>query len=110
MVNQTKVVMKYLFLSAILLSLIGCINSQQSDNEKESSEAKIEIIGDSGEIKISKEGISITGDDTASIKINSKDGIKIEGKDGKIEIKTGEGGKINLEKKGKEVNIQIKEN
>jgi hypothetical protein len=102
--------MKYFFLSALLLTLFSCADSQQSDNEKESSESKIEISGDSGEIKISKEGISIKGDDSASIKINSKDGIKIEGKDGKIEIKTGDSGKINVEKKGKEVNIQIKEN
>ena len=102
--------MKYFFLSALLLSLFACEDSQQSDNEKESSESKIEIKGDSGEIKISKEGISIKGDDSASIRINSKDGIKIEGKDGKIEIKTGDSGKINVEKKGKEVNIQIKEN
>jgi hypothetical protein len=102
--------MKYFFLSALLLSLFACEDSQQSDNEKESSESKIEIKGDSGEIKISKEGISIKGDDSASIKINSKDGIKIEGKDGKLEIKTGDSGNINVEKKGKEVNIQIKEN
>src|SRR5687768_8186752 len=102
--------MKYLFLSALLLTLFSCGDSQQSDNDKQSSESKIKISGDSGEIKISEEGISIKGDDSASIKINSKDGIKIEGKDGKIEIKTGDSGKINLEKKGKEVNIQIKEN
>jgi hypothetical protein len=102
--------MKYFFLSALLLTLFSCEDSQQSDNEKESSESKIEIKGDSGEIKISKEGISIKGDDSGSIKINSKDGIKIEGKDGKIEIKTGDSGKINVEKKGKQVNIQIKEN
>lgn len=102
--------MKYFFLSALLLSFISCGDSQQSDNEKENSESKIEIKGDSGEIKISEEGISIKGDDSASIKINSTDGIKIEGKDGKIEIKAGDSGKIKLEKKGKEVNIQIKEN
>jgi hypothetical protein len=102
--------MKYFFLSALLLTLFSCSDSQQSDNEKESSESKIEIKGDSGEIKISKEGISIQGDDSTGIKINSKDGIKIEGKDGKIEIKTGDTGKISVEKKGKEVNIQIKEN
>lgn len=102
--------MKYFFLSALLLTMFSCEDSQKSDNEKESSESKIEIKGDSGEIKISKEGISIKGDDSASIKINSKDGIKIEGKDGKIEIKTGDSGNINVEKKGKEVNIQIKEN
>jgi hypothetical protein len=102
--------MKYFFLSALLLTLFSCEDSQQSDNEKESSESKIEIKGDSGEIKISKEGIYIKGDDSGSIKINSKDGIKIEGKDGKIEIKTGDSGKINVEKKGKQVNIQIKEN
>lgn len=102
--------MKYFFLSALLLTLFSCEDSQQSDNEKESSESKIEIKGDSGEIKISKEGISIKGDDSGSIKINSTDGIKIEGKDGKIEIKTGGSDKINVEKKGKEVNIQIKEN
>ncbi|HLO37913.1 MAG TPA: hypothetical protein VK173_05470 [Lacibacter sp.] len=102
--------MKYFLLSALLLTLFSCEDSQQSDNEKQSSESKIEIKGDSGEIKISKEGISIKGDDSGSIRINSKDGIKIEGKDGKIEIKTGDSGGINVEKKGKEVNIQIKEN
>ena len=102
--------MKYFFLSALLLTMFSCEDSQKSDNEKESSESKIEIKGDLGEIKISKEGISIKGDDSASIRINSKDGIKIEGKDGKIEIKTGDSGNINVEKKGKEVNIQIKEN
>ena len=103
--------MKYFFLSTLLLTMFGCADSQQSDNEKESSESKIEITGDSGEIKISKEGISIKGDDSASIKINAEDGIKIEGKDGsKFEIKTGDSGKIKVEKKGKEVNIQIKEN
>ena len=102
--------MNQILTSLLLLSLFSCDNTQQSDNEKEKSETNIEISGDSGEIKISKEGISITGDDSASIKINSKDGIKIEGKDGKIEIKTGDSGNINVEKKGKEVNIEIKEN
>ena len=102
--------MKQLLTSLLLLSLFSCDNTQQSDNEKEKSKTNIEISGDSGEIKISKEGISIQGDDSASIKINSKDGIKIEGKDGKVEIKTGDGGKLNVEKKGKEVNIEIKEN
>lgn len=102
--------MKQLVTSALLLFFLSCDNTQQSDNEKEKSETKIEISGDSGEIKINKEGISIQGDDSASIKINSKDGIKIEGKDGKLEIKTGDGGKLNVEKKGKEVNIEIKEN
>lgn len=102
--------MKYFFLSALLFAMIGCGDSQRSDNEKQSSESKIEIKGDSGEIKISEEGISIKGDDSGSIKINSTDGIKIEGKDGKVELKAGDGGKIKVEKKGKEVNIQIKEN
>ena len=102
--------MKQLVASALLLFFLSCDNTQKSDNEKEKNETKIEISGDSGEIKISKEGISIQGDDSASIKINSKDGIKIEGKDGKVEIKTGDGGKLNVEKKGKEVNIEIKEN
>ena len=102
--------MKYFFLSALLFALIGCDDSQQSDNEKQSSESKIEIKGDSGEIKITEEGISIKGDDSASIKINSTDGIKIEGKDGKVELKAGDSGTIKIEKKGKEVNIRIKEN
>lgn len=102
--------MKHLFLFFLVCSFVACSNSQQSDNEKQSSESKIEIKGDSGEIKITEEGISIQGGDSAGIKINSKDGIKIEGKDGKVEIKTDDGGKIKMEKKGKEVNIQIKEN
>jgi hypothetical protein len=102
--------MKYFFLSALMFTMFSCADSQQSDNEKQSSESKIEIKGDSGEIKISKEGISIKGDDSGSIKINSTDGIKIEGKDGKVEFKADDGGKIKVEKQGKEVNIQIKEN
>lgn len=89
--------MKQLFAPALFLLLLSCDNTQQSDNEKEKTESKIEIK-------------DADGKDTVSIKINSKDGIKIEGKDGKVEIKTGEGGKINMEKKGKEVNIEIKEN
>jgi hypothetical protein len=102
--------MKYLVLSALSFTLFSCEYSQQSDNEKQSSESKIEIKGDSGEIKISEEGISIKGEDSGSIRINTTDGIKIEGKDGKIEIKGGDSGNIKVEKKGKEVNIQIKEN
>ena len=102
--------MKQFFLLLLVLGFYACDDSQKSDNEKVESEAKIEIKGDSGEIKINSDGISIQGADSAGIKINSEDGIKIEGKDGKVEIKTDEGGRIKLEKKGKEVNIQIKEN
>ncbi len=105
--------MKQFFSIAFLLTLLSCNNStQQTDNEKESNEAKLEIKTDSGEVKISSDGLSVEGKDGDSldIKINAEDGIKVEGKDGKVEIKTDEGGKIKLEKKGKEVNIQIKEN
>lgn len=105
--------MKQLFVVLFFLSLLSCGDStQQTDNEKENSEAKIEITTDSGEVKISSDGLSVEGKDGDSldIKINAEDGIKVEGKDGKVEIKTDEGGKIKLEKKGKEVNIQIKEN
>ena len=105
--------MKQLFAIVFFFALLGCGDStQQTDNEKESSEAKLEIKTDSGEVKISSKGLSVEGKDgdSVDIKINAKDGIKVEGKDGKVEIKTDDGGKIKLEKKGKEVNIQIKEN
>ena len=107
--------MKNMILALLFLSLFSCENnSQQTDTEKEESETKIEIKGDSGEVKIGEDGISIKGKgedgDSVNIKINAKDGIKIEGKDGKVEIKTTDGGKLRIEKKGKDVNIQIKEN
>ncbi|TWI82999.1 hypothetical protein IQ13_1105 [Lacibacter cauensis] len=102
--------MKQFLLLLLVLGFYACDDSQKSDNEKAESESKIEIKGDSSEIKINSEGISITGADSTGVKINSEDGIKVEGKDGKVEIKTDDGGKIKLEKKGKEVNIQIKEN
>jgi len=99
----------------MFLFLYSCENnSQQTDKEKEESETKIEIKGDSGEVKIGEAGISIEGTgedgDSVNIKINAKDGIKIEGKDGKVEIKTGDSSKLKIEQKGKTVNIQIKEN
>ena len=105
--------MKQLFVFVFFLALLSCSDStQQTDNEKESSEAKLEIKTDSGEVKTSSEGLSVAGKDgdSVNIKINAEDGIKVEGKDGKVELKTDAGGKIKLEKKGKEVNIQIKEN
>ena len=44
----------------MILSLFSCENnSQQTDTEKEESETKIEIKGDSGEVKIGEDGISI---------------------------------------------------
>lgn len=102
---------KILFASALFLLFSCADNSQQSDNEKEN--ANIEINTDSADIKIGEGGISVEGkdaDDTMNIKINAKDGIKIEGKDGKVEINTGDSGGLKIEKKGKNVNIQIKEN
>jgi hypothetical protein len=103
------------FLPALFVFCIACNdNSNKTDNEKIESESKIEIKTDSGEVKINDEGISIQssedGKDTVGIKINAKDGIKIEGKDGKVELNTDGGGKIKIEKKGKEVDIKIKEN
>ena len=103
------------FLPALFVLLIGCIdNSNKTDNEKSESESKIEIKTDSGEVKINDDGISIQssedGKDTVGIKINTKEGIKIEGKDGKVELNTDGDGKIKIEKKGKEVDIKIKEN
>jgi hypothetical protein len=104
--------MKQLFLFLAFFVFIGCTdNSDKTDNEK--TESKIEIKTDSGEVKINESGITISsnenGKDSVSIKINTTDGIKVEGKDGKVELKTGDGGKIKIEKKGKGVNIQIKE-
>ena len=104
--------MKQLFVFVFFFTLLSCNDStQQTDNEKENSEAKLEITTDSGEVKISSEGLSVEGKDgdSVDIKINAEDGIKVDGKDGKIEVKTDDGGKIKLEKKGKEVNIRIKE-
>lgn len=104
--------MKQLFVLVFFFTLLSCNDStQQTDNEKENSEAKLEITTDSGEVKISSEGLSVEGKDgdSVDIKINAEDGIKVDGKDGKIEVKTDDGGKIKLEKKGKEVNIRIKE-
>lgn len=107
--------MKKLLFASALFFLLSCEdNSQKSDNEKEESETKIEIKTDSGEVKIGESGVSIKAkdkhDDSVNIKINANDGIKVEGKDGKVEINTDDGGNLKIQKKGKNVNIQIKEN
>lgn len=105
--------MKKFLIPVALTFLIACDDdSNKTDNEK--AESAIEIKTDSAEVKVNDEGISISaskdGKDSASIKITEKDGIKIEGKDGKVELNTDGGGKIKIEKKGKDVNINIKEN
>jgi hypothetical protein len=107
--------MKKILYPFAFVFLISCTaNSDKTDKEKLESETKIEIKTDSGEVKINSDGISIQssedGKDSVGIKINAKDGIKIEGKDGKVELKTDDGGNIKIEKKGKEVDIKIKEN
>ncbi|MFN8265368.1 MAG: hypothetical protein U0T11_04825 [Chitinophagaceae bacterium] len=106
--------MKQLFLLFSAFVLFSCEDTtQQSDNEKSESKNGIEIKTDSNEIKINSNGITVSGTDgnkdTVGIKINEKDGIKVEGKDGKIQINTDNGGKIKVQKKGKEVNIQVNE-
>jgi hypothetical protein len=106
--------MKY-FLPFVLFFIVACNNnSNKTDKEKTESETRIEIKTDSGEVKINDEGISIQssedGKDSVGIKINAKNGIKIDGKDGKVELNTDGGGKIKIEKKGKELDIKIKEN
>jgi hypothetical protein len=106
--------MKIFVIAFVLLAFIGCEEyAQKSDKEKENSQTNIEIKTDSGEVKVNDNGISVKAkddnNDSVNIKINSADGIKIEGKDGKVELKTDGGGKIQIEKKGKDVNIQIKE-
>lgn len=105
--------MKKILLPFALVLLLSCTDAaDKTDGEK--SESKIEIKTDSGVVKINDDGISIQssedGKDSVGIKINAKDGIKIEGKDGKVELNTDGGGKIKIEKKGKDVNINIKEN
>lgn len=104
--------MKKIVALFLLMAFAACDDSDKTDNEK--SESKIEIKTDSAEVQINKSGVSVSskeeGGDSVTIKINSKDGIKIEGKDGKVELKTDDGGKIKIEKKGKDVNIQLKEN
>jgi len=107
--------MKKILPAFALFLLLSCEdNSQKTDKEKAESETKIEIKTDSADVKIGEKGVSIKskgeGSDTVDIKINADDGLKIEGKDGKVEIKTKEGGKLKIEKEGKEVNIKIKEN
>lgn len=106
--------MKKLLFPVIVLLFAACNDADKTDKEKVESETKIEIKTDSAEVKINSDGISIesseNGKDSVDIKINAKDGIKIEGKDGKVELKTDEGGKIKIEKKGKEIDIKIKEN
>lgn len=111
----TKTVYMKYFLPLAFVLLCACAdNSNKTDNEKAESETKIEIKTDSGEVKINSDGISIQssegGKDTVGIRINGEDGIKIEGKDGKVELKTDGGGKIKIEKKGTEIDIKIKEN
>lgn len=104
---------KILFVFAVLFLGSCADSSQKTDNQKEESETKIEINTDSTDVKIGEGGISIEGNDQkdpVNIKINSKDGIKIEGKNGKVEINTGDSGGLKIEKKGKNLNIQIKEN
>lgn len=106
--------MKQFLFPAVFVLFAACSNADQTDKEKAESESKIEIKTDSAEVKINSDGISIQspedGKDSVDIKINAKDGIRIEGKDGKVELKTDDGGKIKIEKKGKEVDIKIKEN
>ncbi|MBK8087775.1 MAG: hypothetical protein IPK31_07425 [Chitinophagaceae bacterium] len=107
--------MKKIIPAFALFLLLSCEdNSQKTDKEKVESETKIEIKTDSAEVKIGENGVSIKGkddnNDSVDIKINADDGIKIEGKDGKVEIKTKDGGNLKIEKKEKGVNIQIKEN
>ena len=107
--------MKKIIPTFALFLLLSCEdNSQKTDKEKVESETKIEIKTDSAEVKIGENGVSIKGkddnNDSVDIKINADDGIKIEGKDGKVEIKTKDGGNLKIEKKEKGVNIQIKEN
>ena len=66
--------MKHLFVVIFFSGLLSCGDStQQTDNEKESSEAKIEIKTDSGEVKISSDGLSVEGKDgdSVDIKINA---------------------------------------
>lgn len=107
--------MKKFIPAVALFLLLSCEdNSQKTDKEKAEAESRLEIKTDSADVKIGENGISIKGkgenNDSVNIKINSNDGLKIEGKDGKVEINTDEGGKLKIEKKGKEVNIKIKEN
>jgi hypothetical protein len=113
-VNKTKkLYMKKILLPFALVLMLSC-NDAADKTDGEKSESKIEIITDSpafhGDTDYIRPEPPEDGKDTVEIKINSKDGIKIEGKDGKVELNTDGGGKIKIEKKGKEMDIKIKEN
>jgi hypothetical protein len=92
--------MKYLFTICLAALFFSCEDTtQKSDNEKEAASGNIEIKGDSSEIKINGGGVSVTSDkdgDSVNIRINKKEGIKVESKDGNVEINTGAGGSINI--------------
>ncbi|MBX9784274.1 MAG: hypothetical protein K2X48_13370 [Chitinophagaceae bacterium] len=84
--------MKKFLIPVALILLIACDDdSNKTDNEKAGS--SVEIKTDSAEVKVNHEGISISASE-----------------DGKVELKTDGGGKIKIEKKGKDLNIHIKEN
>jgi hypothetical protein len=105
--------MKYFFILLLSSVFFSCEDlSQKTDTEKAEGNSGLHIKTDSAEVKIGSDGISVqsteNGKDSVNIKINSTDGIKIEGKDGKVEINTGDGGSININKKGQNVNIKVK--
>lgn len=84
--------MKKFVFAFVLFAFIGCEEyAQKSDHEKENSKINIEIKTDSGEVKMNDNGITVKAkdenNDSVNIKINSTDGIKIEGKDVNIKIK-----------------------
>lgn len=118
--------MKKIILPVALLLLLSCADStQKTDNEKEGSEEnKIEVKAGDNEIKVSDDGVSVEAGtnksetdeddtkDTASIKINAKDGIKVDSKDGKVDINEGgmevkdkSGTKVKVDKNGVKINL-----
>ncbi len=115
--------MKKIILPVAVLLLLSCADTtKKTDNEKESGEEnKIEVKAGDNEIKINDNGVSVeaggTDDedgvkDSTNIKINSKDGIKVDTKDAKVDVNEGgvevkdkTGTKVKIDKNGVKIKL-----
>jgi hypothetical protein len=85
--------MKRLLTFAFVLSIPFVVACE--DDKPEEKSGGLEIKGDEGTIKIGADGIKVDGKD-GKVEIGGPGGIKVEGQDGKVEIK-GENGKLTVE-------------